>query len=49
MEKGVPPNQIAQVTGKTVKILLKRYIGKSEEGPTLRAMFKAYGFDMTVI
>ena len=48
MEKGVPPNQIAQVTGKTVKVLLDRYIGTSSEGATLRAMYKAYGFDMTV-
>jgi len=48
MERGVPPNQIAQVTGKTVKVLLDRYIGKSSEERTIKAMYKAYGFDMTV-
>jgi len=49
MEKGVPPNQISQVTGKTVKVLLDRYIGTSSEGATLIAMYKAYGYDdMTV-
>jgi len=49
MERGVPANQIAEVTGKTVKVLLDRYIGTSSEGATLRAMFKAYGYeDMTV-
>ena len=42
MEKGVPANQIAEITGKTVKVLLDRYIGTSSEGATLRAMFKAY-------
>ncbi len=48
MEKGVPANQIAEVTGKTVKVLLKRYIGKSSEDATIKAIYKAYGFDMTV-
>ena len=48
MEKGVPPNQISQVTGKTVKVLLDRYIGESSEDETIKAMHKAYGFDMTV-
>ena len=48
MERGVPANQISAITGKTVKVLLDRYIGKSSDGATLRSMFKAYGFDMTV-
>ncbi len=45
LERGVPANQIAKIVGKTVKTLLSRYIGTSKEGPTLRAMFKAYGYD----
>ncbi len=48
MERGVPVKQIAEVTGKTIKVLLRRYIGSSTEDTAIRTMYKAYGFEMTV-